>query len=115
MIRFLDGPAVGVTLVLRRTPIFLRVVRGRGGKWDGLDQPDDDPGPTETVYVYALHEHQGGWWWKCQPASEGGWLPNAAYRFFAEQPTDEIVRDGARWREWAEEQRERLRQENPTT
>jgi len=54
MTRFLDGPAEGVTLMLRRAPIYLRVVH-RGTEWDALDALDDRPTPDETIYVYVLH------------------------------------------------------------
>lgn len=52
-VRFLDGPAAGQSLGLRRVPIFLRVVIDREtGKVDALDQLDDVPRPTEEVHVY---------------------------------------------------------------
>ena len=53
MTRFLDGPAAGNALMLRRAPLFLRVtIDAAGGKVDALDQLDDDPQDGETVHVY---------------------------------------------------------------
>jgi hypothetical protein len=52
-VRFLNGPAAGSTLGLRRVPIFLRVVIHRStGKVDALDQLDDEPLEAEAIYVY---------------------------------------------------------------
>lgn len=51
MISFLDGPAHGESLNLRRAPVMLRVVHGHG--WDALDMPDDEPRSNESVWVYV--------------------------------------------------------------
>lgn len=52
-VRLLDGPAAGVSLGLRRVPIFLRVVMDRRtGRVDALDQLADEPLPGEAVHVY---------------------------------------------------------------
>ena len=51
--RFIDGPAKGVVLDLERTPHYLRVVHdSETWQWDALDQLDDEPKPTETIFVY---------------------------------------------------------------
>ena len=49
MTRFLDGPAAGVLLALRRAPLYLRVVyhAKREEPWDALDQLADVPGEHE--------------------------------------------------------------------
>lgn len=53
MSKFLDGPAAGSALMLRRAPVFLRAVIDEStGKVDALDQMDDTPGPSERVHVY---------------------------------------------------------------
>lgn len=52
MIRFLDGPADGTELSLRRAPRFLRVVVDAKGRIDALDLLDDVAGAGETVHVY---------------------------------------------------------------
>lgn len=104
MVEFIDGPALGQVLCLRRAPKLLRAVRGPRGKWDALDRLGDAPQPNETVYVYArqgrpshvhlcIHDKKG------RPA--GGWYAVASYRLCAEQPDDAAARDTALWREWA--------------
>lgn len=98
MIRFLDGPAAGVVLWLKRAPVLLRAVEHHG-KWDGLDQIEDDPQPGESVHVYvrssavrAVHvsRRSGG----------GGVYPMADYRYASRQPGGEHGRDRAKWRQW---------------
>jgi len=54
MSKFLDGPASGTTLMLRRAPIMLRAVCGPNGEWDALDQLDDDPKADERIVVYVM-------------------------------------------------------------
>jgi len=51
MTRFLDGPAQGETLMLRRAPILLRVTRDPMGNFDGLDQLDDRPDKVNPAGV----------------------------------------------------------------
>lgn len=52
MTSFAGGPAAGVSLLLRRAPLYLRAVTGPDGKWDALDLLDDAPAPNETVVAY---------------------------------------------------------------
>src|SRR5262245_61519854 len=59
MVRFLDGPAAGVDLLLLRAPLFLRVTR-RSLEWDALDQFDDLPGADEEIIVYR-RDGPPGW------------------------------------------------------
>ena len=54
MTTFIDGPAKGQHLALKRAPRFLRVVVA-DGKWDALDQIEDEPRPGELVYAYEVH------------------------------------------------------------
>jgi len=111
MSTFIDGPAVTVTLDLRRAPILLRVTHGRRG-WDALDQREDTPRDGESVYVYILTE---------EPATvhicsrdkqgrrSGGWRLIGKYRLLTENPPGaEIVRDNLAWAAWCEQNRERL-------
>lgn len=108
MIKFLDGHAEGQVLELRRLPMFLRVVRSRGGNWDALDQLDDEPKASETIFVYKRRDdlpiskiHV------CRsPRSKSGWLVSASYSVLPEQPGDEDVRSTAAWRPWVEERPE---------
>lgn len=51
---FVDGPAANQALEFNRAPAFLRVVRGVDGKWDVLDQLDDDPALGEEIFIYHL-------------------------------------------------------------
>jgi len=50
--RFVNGPAIGVLLTLERIPLMLRVVVDEEGKWDALNEVDDEVKPGETVHVY---------------------------------------------------------------
>lgn len=53
--KILDGPAEGVSLLLRTCPVFLRLVRDQTTNvWDALDQEGDEPGDNEVVYPYRL-------------------------------------------------------------
>lgn len=53
MTTFVDGPAKGKNLSLKRAPRFLRVVC-EGSTWDALDQPDDTPKETEKLFAYEI-------------------------------------------------------------
>lgn len=39
-------------LMFHRAPRYLRVVRGMDGKWDALDQLDDEPALGDTIFIY---------------------------------------------------------------
>jgi hypothetical protein len=104
---FLDGPAQGVVLDLRRAPFMLRVVKNhKTGEWDALDQPDDVVKPTEQVFVYrstAAPSHI-----KCQKRSESGFYESTSYQLLAEQPKEETIRTNQGWRAWCDANREAL-------
>ena len=99
MIRFLNGPAMGKTLMLKRAPRFLRVVQGNDGEFDALDQVDDSPRDDERIVVYEI---------KGKPAmvhlnmgrKGGGWYPVAEYLIVPEQPEDAKVRSTPAWQAW---------------
>lgn len=106
MIEFLDGPAAGETLQLRRAPQYLRVVYTEK-ETDALDQLEDEPRPEEDIMAYQLIE----------PATrlhllvrgkkareKGGWWAVGKYTMCENQPPDEVMRDRARWQAWAREQ-----------
>ena len=101
MIRFTNGPAAGVPgLLLRRAPLYLRVVC-HDGKWDALDQLDDRPEPGETIYAYRLVEQQGSV--HINRGRRGsGFFVMATYTVVEPQPADATMRNNACWREWAE-------------
>lgn len=106
MIRFLDGPAEGAVLELRRAPVFLRVVIDRKtGETDALDQLDDQPRPTEAIRVYRRQGEPQGMFVRYSGRRDGcrsAYLISATYAVFAWQPADEVARDNQRWRKWAE-------------
>jgi hypothetical protein len=114
MITFLDGPAEGQKLSLRRAPLYLRAVQARNGRWDALDQLDDSPKPGERVHVYVKAADHGGLFVRLSPRSASGYYPRADYRLCEEQPADDVARDTEQWRAWAEEQREQVRRQHPT-
>lgn len=109
MIRFLDGPAIGQTLLVRRAPIYLRVTHNVG--WDALDQLKDAPEPQEQVYAYRRAGPKHSLHLLCARGRNGanasGWYESADYRFIDPQPPEEILRDNPRWREWAERERQK--------
>jgi hypothetical protein len=104
MTRFVDGPAAGVTLMLRRAPMLLRAVRAADGTWDALDQLEDTPRADETVVVYrmargpfAMHVNRD--------RRHGGcaWYRGGEYVALDPQPPTTTVRDTETWRAWAQE------------
>lgn len=104
MSTFLDGPAQGKGLMLRRAPLLLRVVIDEtDGSVDALDQLDDTPGPSERIHVYkrvseaqTVHLCARG---KARGAS--GWYQMADYQHL---PTvdGERLRETQAWRDWCE-------------
>ncbi len=109
MTTFVDGPAKGKTLMLRRAVVFLRVTVNEAGEIDALDQPEDTPKPSEEwIYAYIntgeregnVHIRYGG-----NKKHLSGFYPMAEYRLYSFQPPDEIMRDNAKWREWCESKR----------
>ena len=102
MTHFLDGPAAGKNLMLKRTPIFLRAVVDEAGKWDALNELGDKPLAGETCYAYrtpgprgTAHVNMG--------RKGGGFYPITDYTLVPEQPSQEVMRDEAAWAEWCQE------------
>jgi len=98
--RFIDGPAKGWTLMLKRAPMMLRVVRRMdNGDIDALDQLTDYPRPDEELSAYVLTGRpvmafiDGS---KCR-----GRYPVAEYRLANPQPPDLVMRDEQEWARWA--------------
>jgi hypothetical protein len=102
MATFLDGPAAGASLALRRAPIFLRVVIGPRGKVDALDQLDDEPNANESVHVYRKRV-DGPRGHVC--GRPGGCFELGEYRYLPDAPGEEL-RAKAAWRTWVEQQAE---------
>lgn len=97
MTQFENGPAKGTTLMLKKSPRFLRVTE-ENGKFDALDQPTDTPSPTEKIYVYERVGDPGAV--HINAKKGGGFYSMATYRYFENQPTDEYMRDAAKWEYW---------------
>jgi hypothetical protein len=105
MVKFLDGPAAGVTLSLRRIPKLLRVVRSAAGEWDALDQLDDTPATDEKMYVYRRRDDldmtKYHLLFRGKDKRQSGYYWNASYSVRIAQPRDSDVRDTAAWQAWA--------------
>jgi hypothetical protein len=111
MITFLDGPAAGTTLQLRRLPKLLRVVID-GTDVDALDQLEDKPKARESVYVYVRRDDMpiSKYHLYCGSSSKrSGWYYTASYSFLAEQPQDADMRTTAAWQKWADSQFEAIK------
>jgi hypothetical protein len=109
MATFVDGPAADVYLSLRRAPKLLRVVRSSKGNWDALDQLDDTPKPSETIFVYELMNVPQIVHMKMSPRSLSGYYAiNANYRLYHWQPADEEMRDTEKWRAWCADAAKKL-------
>jgi hypothetical protein len=112
VVSFLDGPAAGVTLSLRRVPKLLRVVRSSKGEWDALDQLDDLPAADERITIYRRRDDLAvtkyHLLFRGKDKGRSGWYWNASYSVIAGQPRDSDVRDTASWQAWAA-----LRADNP--
>lgn len=106
MTHFVDGPAAAAVLVLRRAPLYLRVTHC-GAVWDALDQLEDCPQPAEEIFAYRRERPATTIHVDYARPRRSAWYRAATYRFVADQPPDEIMRDTARWREWCIERQAR--------
>lgn len=97
MTRFDDGPAKGKILMLKRAPYFLRAVLSPEGKWDALDQLDDQPEAGEKLFAYEIMEPPG--WCFIRP---GGRYPVARYKLVEPQPIEDQMMDEKAWAEWVQ-------------
>jgi hypothetical protein len=116
MIRFTDGPAAGKMLLLRRAPLYLRVVFDTiRQRWDALDQLADTPGAGDVVFVYRRTgtPHAAFIDWTERGKRVGRCVPVASYAVCAEQPADAAVRDTAAWREWCRAEVKKTPEEKP--
>jgi hypothetical protein len=104
MVTLLDGPAAGTTLLLKRSPIYLRVVinpraKKAENRFDALDQLNDQARAHERIVVYrrigpARSFHMKG------SGGISGVYAMAEYQLHAEQPDDHVTRDTSAWRDW---------------
>jgi hypothetical protein len=100
MTKFLDGPAKGKTLMLKRAPVFLRVVEF-GGEIDALDQLEDVPQLNEKLTAYTLVARPGVAFVDCTKCR--GAYPIATYHLVKDQPSDAVMRINGNWSNWCEE------------
>lgn len=102
MTRFLDGPAAGHTLWLKRAPLFLRVTITPNGHVDALDQLDDFSLPDERIHVYRREGKGGTLHIKTtnKGALKSGTYATADYAYVTDGPADAVMRDNDQWREW---------------
>lgn len=80
--------------------------------WDGLDQPDDAPKPTEVVHVYIMAEWKGMVHLNARGAGGKairGFWPMADYAFLEPQPGDIHTRDNAAWAAWCDANEESIK------
>lgn len=105
MTSFLDGPAAGQSLMLKRAPIFLRVTHD-GKDFDALDQPGDEARPGEKLLAYQLTRVPGHCHMLIRGKGKGasGFYTMATYRYCSDQPDQPTLRDNSRWQTWCEAQ-----------
>lgn len=109
-VQFLDGPASGTTVGLRRAPNYLRVVIGANGKVDALDLLSDTPREDEKIHVYQLAKARftlGDDVFVCTDDGQGGSRPAAvADADYCHRPDvdGEQFRETVVWRTWASAQ-----------
>jgi hypothetical protein len=111
MLKFIDGPAAGVSLMLRRAPVLLRVTCNAAGKWDGLDQPQDEAEAVEQIYVYQLVEKPAPYHLciRGKNRRDGGWYWSGTYRFLPDhQPEHRTLCNNAWWGRWCDDHFEEL-------
>lgn len=104
MIRFLDGPAMGLSLKLARVPHYLRVVVSGGRGWDALDQIGDTPCDDEQIYLYVLARNNGVVHMDFRDTTtgkrRGETMQSADYRVHTDPPTDSILRHYKAYEQW---------------
>lgn len=106
MTKFLDGPAEGALLTIRRCPLYLRAVQGTDGKWDALDQLDDVAAPGETLVAYRRVGEAGVCLvdWTEGGRRRGGSFATGEYRVVEGQPDQKVMADNTLWRQWCQQQ-----------
>jgi hypothetical protein len=91
------GPADEQGFICPRAPRLLRVVQAQSGRWDCLDQLEDEPRPTETIHVYE-QTWQGHGAFVCP----GGYSASATYRHIVScrfrGELDRVIRARGSWR-----------------
>lgn len=112
MTTFLDGPAKGQHLMLKRKVRFLRVAfrpadnpatraKHHAARWDALDMPEDVPEASEQLYAYEAASN-GGMCHINRGGGRGGFYSIQDYKFVPDQPDDATMRDRSKWVAWCE-------------
>lgn len=100
MTRFIDGPAAGVVLTLRRAPRLLRVTGTPDGGFDALDMPEDILTEYESVWVYERVGNATQVHLKLARPKRSGWYMMAEYRQHPNPPSEPTLRDRENWLAW---------------
>jgi hypothetical protein len=110
MTSFIDGPCKGQSMLIKRSPLYMRVtMRNHLGKVqiDALDQLNDTPMPSEVCFAYRIapDEEQmsfGSVHIKCSGSakSASGFYKVVSYAFVKEQPAQDVMRNNELWRNW---------------
>jgi len=94
------------SLSLVRTPPLLRFVI-TGDDWktlDALDQLEDQPKPGERVIVAERKEvNPVHFKFSGKDKHKSGWYKWVKYVSLEDQPPEDVVRDTAKWQEWAQQ------------
>jgi hypothetical protein len=109
---FVDGPAAGKRLDLRRAPLYLRVVIDADGGVDALDLLDDTPDPGEAIYVYRMSANLGSGI-ACTRGKGCRPFNMSEYKLHGQQPPDDVARDFEKWRGWTAAQFEQEQRIDP--
>ncbi len=89
------GPADGQEFICSRAPVLIRVVKSQSGRWDCLDQLDDEPQPREKIHLYEQVRASAGAF-----ICPGGYSADATYRHIisCRGELDRLVRQRDAWR-----------------
>lgn len=105
MVEFIDGPAKGAQLNLRRIPKFIRVVIDATGNVDALDLKTDRAQANEKVYVYRAVDNTSVSGFVCGIKRAHGciFFNSCKYAMYKDQPENSIMHHRALWEQWVEE------------
>lgn len=101
MTSFIDGPAWGQHLSLRRSPFLLRVTK-RGTTFDALDQVGDEPETGEVLFAYVIAGKPSWCHIKSSKPGASGFFMIAQYKLVDPQPSPEEMATRRSWVAWCE-------------
>lgn len=100
MCKLLDGPGAGQSFVVKRCPVFLRVVHSKASGWDVLNEKDDTPKDDEEVYVYQRVSEP------VKAFVDGTGLHTlmviAEYKFLDLMIGENLIRSNENWKWWCQ-------------